>query len=77
MADTIEPRVAVLEQIARETSEILRELRIDVREMRARQDTDFRFMVSRQDRQFYWLVGIYLAGTAALLGVMAHGFKWL
>ena len=28
-------------------------------------------------RDFRWLIGLYLAGYAAMLGVMAHGFHWL
>jgi tRNA threonylcarbamoyladenosine modification (KEOPS) complex Pcc1 subunit len=70
MADTnptppksdLEPRVAVLEQIARDTAIILAEIRADIREMRSAMRTDFR-----------WL----LAALAALLGVMAHGFHWI
>ena len=34
-------------------------------------------LIGRQDRQFYWLLGLDLAGAAAILGVMAHGFRWL
>jgi hypothetical protein len=30
-------------------------------------------LLTRQDRHFYWV----LACFAALLAVMAHGFKWL
>jgi hypothetical protein len=60
------PRVAVLEQIARSTETILTDIRADIREIRGQQDRDFR-----------WLLGLYLAGTAAMLGVMAHGFHWI
>jgi hypothetical protein len=66
VADNIESRTAVLEQISRSTEAILGEMRTDVREIRVQQDRDFR-----------WLLGLYLAGTAAILGVMAHGFRWL
>ena len=66
MADNIESRTAVLEQIARSTEAILGEMRTDIREIRVQQDRDFR-----------WLLGLYLAGTAAILGVMAHGFHWV
>lgn len=64
--DDIPSRVAVLEQIARSTEAILTEMHADIREIRSQQDRDFR-----------WLLGLYLAGTAASLGVMAHGFHWL
>lgn len=66
MTDNIESRTAVLEQIARSIEAVLGEMRTDVREIRVQQDRDFR-----------WLLGLYLAGTAAILGVMAHGFHWL
>ena len=88
MADNIESRTVILEQIARSTEAILGEMRTDIREMRGemrsdirgirdRQDSDFRALIDRQDRQLYWLFGVYLAGTAAILGVMAHGFHWV
>ena len=57
-----EPRVAVLEQIARNTETSLAEIHKDIRELR----TDNR-----------WLLGIMLAGFASMLGVMAKGFHWL
>ena len=88
VADNIESRTGILEQIARSTEAILGEMRTDIREMRGemrsdirgirdRQDSDFRALIGRQDRQFYWLFGVYLAGTATILGVMAHGFHWV
>ena len=34
--------------------------------------------VMREQRaDFRWLLGLILAQTGALLGVMAHGFHWL
>ena len=78
MPDTVEPtgagrypadmesRVAVLEQIARATSATLERLdrRLDTIEREQRAD-------------FRWLLGLILAQTGAMLGVMAHGFHWL
>lgn len=78
MPDTLEPspggrypcdmesRVAVLEQIARTTTAALERLdrRLDTIEREQRAD-------------FRWLLGLILAQTGALLGVMAHGFHWL
>lgn len=29
------------------------------------------------DSNFKWLLGLYMGGFTALLGVMAHGFHWL
>jgi uncharacterized membrane protein YjjP (DUF1212 family) len=68
-----EPRMAVLEEIARSTKAALE--RID-----RRLDT----LEQRQDSQFRWLLGIMIggfgttfAGYAGLLGVLAHGFHWI
>lgn len=91
MADTIEPRVAVLEQIAKNTSERLDRMdarldRIETRldRIEGRQHDDFQILLGwhdrlleRHDRDFRWFVTLYLAGMATLLGVMAHGFRWL
>ena len=52
-------------------------MRADARSIRDRQSDDLRTLIGRQDRQFYWLLGFDLAGAAAILGVMAHGFRWL
>ena len=84
MSETEEARVAVLEQIARDTAAALVDIRTELREfrqetrsefrsIRAEHREDFRLLLSRQDRHFYWL----LAAIAAVLGVMAHGFHWI
>jgi hypothetical protein len=88
MTDNIESRIAVLEQIAGTTAATLADIRTDLREIRTRQETDFRTLVergdrhfqallTRGDRQFYSLLGIYLTGTAAILGLLAHSFHWI
>lgn len=64
--DDIPARVAVLEQIARGTEQALIEIRAELREIREAQRTDFR-----------WLMTVWISGMAALLAVMAHGFKWI
>jgi hypothetical protein len=69
MADDIPSRVAVLEQIAREVRDGL--LRIDQRLDRIEDKIDK--LNSRIWTNFYWMLGAF----AALLGVMAHGFRWL
>jgi hypothetical protein len=76
MSDTatdIPPRVAVLEEIARNTLQALIDIRAEMREMRRESRADYR-----------WLLGIMLAGFAmtttgfaGILAVMAHGFHWL
>ena len=73
MTDDIPSRVAVLEQIARDTQLMLAEIRADIREIRQRQDDNFKFIVRLHFAQFAALVAM----TAALLGVMAHGFHWI
>jgi hypothetical protein len=88
MTDNIESRVAVLEQMAATTAAALADIRTDLREIRTRQEADFRTLVergdrhfqtlrARGDRQFHSLLGITLTGTAAILGLLAHGFHWI
>ena len=85
MPDTLEPagggrypsdmesRVAVLEQIARSTTAALERLERRFDTMDQRMDSVMR----EQRADFRWLLGLILAQTGALLGVMAHGFHWL
>ena len=80
MADNIETRVAILEQIARNTEALLKLLdqrmeRIETRMERI--ETRIDRIEDRMERHFLWLLGLYLAGFASLLGVLAHGFHWL
>jgi len=73
-------RVAVLEQIARETTASFGriERRLDA------QAADLRALAAEHRAEFRWLLGAMLAGFTtmlgafgAMLGVMAHGFHWL
>jgi hypothetical protein len=85
MPDTLEPagggrypsdmesRVAVLEQIARSTTAVLERLERRFDTLDQRMDSVMR----EQRADFRWLLGLILAQTGALLGVMAHGFHWL
>lgn len=73
MADDIPSRVAVLEQIARNIDAALSridgrliDLHKDMQEIRKAQHDDFRFLIT-----------LWLSGVAALLAVMAHGFRWI
>jgi hypothetical protein len=72
MAD-LEPRVAVLEQIARNTESVL--LRIETRldRIEARQGDDFRFLVRLIITQGVLMIG----GFAAVLGVIARAQHWI
>jgi hypothetical protein len=76
----MESRVAVLEQIARNTSAALE--RIDRRFDAI--DRRFEALSAEHRADFRWLLGVMLGGFAAMLGgfgamlgVMAHGFHWL
>ncbi|MCE0745506.1 hypothetical protein LWC05_16670 [Acetobacter sicerae] len=62
----METRIAVLEQIAKDTKETLKEIREDQRVMRSSQERDFRL-----------LFGALISGALGLAALMAHGFKWL
>ncbi|HUB14270.1 MAG TPA: hypothetical protein VMB34_20125 [Acetobacteraceae bacterium] len=87
----MESRVAVLEQIARTTTEglaqIMRGMETQRAEFRALEDRLERridLVASQQRSDFRWLLGVMLAGFTtllgafgAMLGVMAHGFHWL
>jgi hypothetical protein len=69
----MESRVAVLEQIARTTAAGLERIERRLDSMDRRIDA----VVTDQRSDFRWLLGLMLAQTGALLGVMAHGFHWL
>lgn len=76
----MEARVAVLEQIAKDTKDALVGLRSDLKEMR----DDARAIRTEQRADYRWLLGITLGIGGGLfvlglglMGVMAHGFKWL
>jgi hypothetical protein len=71
--DDIETRVAVLEQIARGTEASILRLERSIERIAARQVTDFRWIISLLGL----VVGGGITGFATLLGVMAHGFKWI
>lgn len=79
MAD-LEPRVAVLEQIARDTRDMLARMegrfdRIETRldRIEARQGEDFRFLVRLIITQGVLMIG----GFAAVLGVIARAQHWI
>lgn len=59
------PRLAVLEEIAKNTKATLERMDRRLDAIETNQRTDFR-----------WLLGIILGGYVGLLGVMAHGFHW-
>jgi hypothetical protein len=79
--DSIPNRVAELERIARDTAAVLADIRSELRGLRSDLHADINNLhasisglrqVQRSDVR--WLLGLYLAGTAAILGVVVHGF---
>jgi hypothetical protein len=71
--DDLPSRVAVLEQIARETHEAIMDLRAEMRALRG----ELAALRAEARADYRWLLGITLGGVGALLAVMAHGFHWL
>jgi hypothetical protein len=69
----MEARVAVLEQIAKNTEKVLERLdaRMDRLESRMERVED------RQSSDFKWLLAFGMGSTGFLFATMAHGFHWL
>ena len=63
---SMDARVAVLEQIAKDTQGVLKEIKADLRAMRTSQAPDFRL-----------LFGAIITVALGLAALMAHGFKWI
>jgi hypothetical protein len=61
----MEARMAVLEQIAKDTKDVL-----------TRMDTRMDRMEDRQASDFKWIFGLGLGATSFIVAVMAHGFRW-
>ena len=91
MAQTADPRVAVLEEIAAATRSTL----VEIRELRSEINQRFDALDRRLSGEtgglnqrlatldghlwssFPWLLGVIFAGYGALFYLIAHGFKWL
>jgi hypothetical protein len=58
-------RLAVLEQIAKDTKDVLREIKQDLKDIRSDQRADFRL-----------LFGCIVTVALGLAGLIAHGFHW-
>lgn len=69
----LEPRVAVLEQIAADTRGALDRIDRRLEALEKRQHTDFLALLTIMLSGFVAMLG----GFAGTLGVMAHGFKWI
>jgi hypothetical protein len=73
MPPELEPRVAVLEQIAKDTKESMGNLRADFVLVRG----DVGKLRDNQERDFRLLFGAIIVATLGLAGLMAKGFNWL
>ena len=91
MAQTADPRVAVLEEIAAATRSTL----VEIRELRSEINQRFDALDRRLSGEtgglnqrlatldghlwgsFLWLLGVIFAGYGGLFYLIAHGFKWL
>jgi hypothetical protein len=68
------------EETGIEIRDALLGLRMEMRAMHqhlAVELDEMRKMRAAQRREFGWLVGLYVAGAASLLAVVAYRFKWL
>lgn len=85
MADgNLEPRVAVLEQIALDTQRALDRMERRFDGLETRLETRFgalerriEALDKREHTNFLWLLAIMLGGYASMFATMAHGFKWI
>ncbi len=70
---TMEARLAVLEQIAKDMRDMLgrSDARMD------RMDDRLARLEDRQSSDFKWLLGFGIGSTGFLFATMAHGFHWL
>jgi uncharacterized protein YhaN len=76
----MEARVAVLEQIAKNTEKVLERLDARMDRLDARMDRLESRMERVEDRQssdFKWLLAFGMGSTGFLFATMAHGFHWL
>jgi hypothetical protein len=71
--DDLVSRVAVLEQMARNTEANLLRMERGIERIASRQVSDFRWIISL----LALALGGGITGFTTLLGVMAHGFKWI
>jgi hypothetical protein len=68
----MEARVAVLEEIARNTAKVLDRLEATM----ARMDDRMTRLEDRQSADFKWLLGTQLGIATFIFATLAHGFHW-
>jgi hypothetical protein len=78
--DSLPSRVAELEQIARDTAAALADIRTELRGLRSDLHADINDLHASisglrqgQRSDMRWLMGLSLAGTAVILGVVVYG----
>jgi hypothetical protein len=72
----MEARVAVLEQIAADTRETLRDIKDNLLRVEESHKGDFRRLEEHQRGDFRLLLSAGAAATIGLAALMAHGFHW-
>jgi hypothetical protein len=76
-ANDLLPRVAVLEEIAASTKQILTEIRAEMRDMHTGIRGDIRDLRQRQERDFRLLFGAIILVALGLAGLIARAQHWL
>jgi hypothetical protein len=69
----VDRRVAVLEQIARDTAAALSDIRAELRLMR----TDIQQLRGQFHDDFRWLLRFMIGGFVGVLALLAHGLHWI
>jgi hypothetical protein len=72
----MEARVAVLEQIAADIKETLKEIKDYLLRMEENHKADFRRLEEHQGSDLRLLLSAGAAATIGLAALMAHGFHW-
>ena len=76
-ANDLPTRVAVLEEIAASTKQILTEIRTEMRDMHTGLRGDIRDLRQRQERDFRLLFGAIILVALGLAGLIARAQHWL
>jgi Mg2+ and Co2+ transporter CorA len=75
----IDRRVAVLEQIARDTATALQDIRAELRQIRSEMQqmrTEYRSEIQELRREFRWLLRLMIGGFVGTWALMGHGLHW-
>jgi len=68
----IDRRVAVLEQIARDTATALQDIRAELRQLRSDMNTEIREL----RRELRWLLRLMIGGFVGTWALLGHGSHW-